>query len=91
MLQRFTSPEHAQPLLAPFGPIGDRVRPRRHRLSAPEYHRLLRTRFAEGQAVTGLAAAEPSALHGGTRLRSLLDDLSVVYVTVPPVQYTLGR
>jgi putative transposase len=57
VLQRCTSPAHAQPFLAPFGPLGDHFRPRRHRLPAPEYHRLLRTRFAEWHAVTGLAAA----------------------------------
>ena len=57
VLQRFTSPEHAQPCLAPFGPIGDHFRPRRHRFSAPEYHRLLRPRLAVWPAVTGLAAA----------------------------------
>ncbi len=56
-LQRFTSLEHAQQFLCPFGPISDHFRPRRHLLSAPAYHQLLRTRFAEWREVTGLAAA----------------------------------
>ena len=37
-LQRFKSPAHAQQFLAPFGPIGDHFRPRRHLLPAPQYH-----------------------------------------------------
>jgi putative transposase len=57
VLQRFKSPEHAQQFLAPFGPISDHVRPRRHRLPAPTYHQLLQTRFATWREVTGLAAA----------------------------------
>jgi putative transposase len=56
-LQRFTSPEHAQQFLAPFGPISDHVRPRRHRLPAPAYHQRLLTRFVAWRAVTGVAAA----------------------------------
>ncbi len=56
MLQRFKSPEHAPHFLAPFGPISDHFRPRRHRLSAPTYHQLLQARFATWRAVTGLAA-----------------------------------
>ncbi len=57
VLQRFKSPAHAQQFLAPFGPISDHFRPRRHLLPAPDYHHLLQTRFAEWRAVTGLAAA----------------------------------
>jgi putative transposase len=56
-LQRFKSPAHAQPFLCPFGPISDHVRPRRHLFSAPTYHQLLQTRFAQWREVTGLAAA----------------------------------
>jgi hypothetical protein len=56
-LQRFKSPEHAQPFLVPFGPISDHFRPRRHLLPAPEYHQLLQTRFTSWRAVTGLGAA----------------------------------
>ncbi len=57
MLQRFKSPAHAQQFLAPFGPISDHFRPRRHRLPAPQYHQLLQTRFATWREVTGLPAA----------------------------------
>jgi putative transposase len=56
VLQRFKSPEHAQQFLAPFGPISDHFRPRRHLLSAPEYHQLLQTRFVAWREVTGVAA-----------------------------------
>ena len=57
VLQRFKSPEHAQQFLAPFGPISDHFSPRRHLLSAPDYHQLLQTRFATWREATGLAAA----------------------------------
>jgi putative transposase len=57
VLQRFKSPEHAQQVLSPFGPISDHFRPRRHLLPAPEYHRLLQTRFGQWRELTGLAAA----------------------------------
>jgi putative transposase len=57
VLQRFTSPEHAQPFLCPFGPISDHFRPRRHLFPARTYHQLLQTRFATWRAVTGLPAA----------------------------------
>jgi putative transposase len=56
-LQRFKSPAHAQQFLAPFGPISDHFRPRRHLLAAPTYHHLLQTRFGAWREVTGLAAA----------------------------------
>ena len=56
VLQRFKSPEHAQRFLAPFGPISDHFRPRRHLLPALEYHQLLQTRFTSWREVTGLAA-----------------------------------
>ena len=55
VLQRFKSPDHAQRFLSPFGPISDHFRPRRHLLPAPQYHRLLQTRFAAWRQVTGLA------------------------------------
>jgi putative transposase len=57
VLQRFKSPAHAQQFLAPFGPISDHVRPRRHRLPAPGYRHTLQTRFAAWREVTGLPAA----------------------------------
>jgi putative transposase len=57
VFQRCTSPAHAQPFLAPFGPLSDHVRPRRHRHPAPTYHHLLQTRFVAWREVTGLAVA----------------------------------
>jgi putative transposase len=57
VLQRFKSPEHVQQFLAPFGPISDHFRPRRHLLPAPVYHQLLLTRFVAWREVTGVAAA----------------------------------
>jgi putative transposase len=57
VLQRFKSPEHAQLFLAPFGPISDHFRPRRHLLPALEYHRLLQKRFTSWREVAGLQAA----------------------------------
>ncbi len=57
VLQRFKSAEHAQQFLAPFGPISDHFRPRRHLFPAPDYHQLLQTRFTTWRAVTELAAA----------------------------------
>jgi putative transposase len=56
-LQRFKSAEHAQQLLAPFGPISDPFRPRRHLLPAPEYRQTMQTRFATWREVTSLQAA----------------------------------
>ena len=58
VLGRFTSPEHAQQFLSPFGPISNHFRPRRHLLPALEYHVLLQTRFVQWRELTGLAAAE---------------------------------
>ena len=57
VLQRFKSPAHAQQFLAPFGPISDHVRLRRHLFPAPEYHTLLQARFGTWRAVAGLQAA----------------------------------
>jgi putative transposase len=36
----FKSPEHAQRFLSAYGPIAQHFRPRRHRLSAPEYRQI---------------------------------------------------
>ena len=58
--QRFTSPEHAQQFLSPFGlfgPISKHFRPGRHLLPALKYHVLLQTRFVQWRERTGLAAA----------------------------------
>jgi putative transposase len=57
VLQRFKSPGHAQRFLAPFGPISDHFRPRRHLLPAPEYHQTMQARFTTWREVTGLHAA----------------------------------
>lgn len=57
VLQRFKSSEHAQQFLAPFGPISDHSRPRRHRLPSPRYHQLLQTRFATRRETTGIAVS----------------------------------
>jgi putative transposase len=60
VLQRFKSPAPARQFRAPFGPISDHFRPRRHLLPAPAYRQLLRTRFATWRETTGLAAVWPS-------------------------------
>ncbi len=57
VLQRFKSAEHAPQVLAPFGPLSDHFRPRRHRLPAPGYHQLRQSRFTTWREVTDLAAA----------------------------------
>ena len=57
VLQRCTSPEHAQPFLAPFGPLSDHVRPRRQLLPAPAYPPVRQTRGPTWREATGLAAA----------------------------------
>ena len=56
-LQRFKSPAHAQQFLAPFGPISNHFRPRRHLLPAPLYRYEMQTRFQTWREVTGLAVA----------------------------------
>jgi putative transposase len=56
-LQRFKSPEHAQQFLAPFGPISDHFRPRRHLLPVPQYRQTMQSRFVAWREVTGLLAA----------------------------------
>jgi putative transposase len=56
-LQRFKSPEHAQQFLAPFSPISDHFRPRRHLLPAPRYRQLMQARFATWREVAELPAA----------------------------------
>jgi putative transposase len=44
-MQGFKSPGHAQRFLAAYGPIAQHFRPRRHRLSAPEYRQEMGKRF----------------------------------------------
>ncbi len=57
VLQRFKSPGHARQFLAPFGPISDHFRPRRHLLPAPQYRHMMESCFATWREVTGLQAA----------------------------------
>jgi putative transposase len=56
-MQGFKSPGHAQRFLAAYGPIAQHVRPRRHRLSAPEYRQEMRQRFDTWQEITHLPTA----------------------------------
>jgi putative transposase len=67
VLQRFKSPDHAQQFLAPFGPIADHFRLRRHLLPAPHYRQTMQTRFATWRTVTGLPAAARSSLMRSSR------------------------
>ena len=45
VLQRFTSPAHAQRFLEPFSAVGNHFRPRRHLLPAERYRQLRTERF----------------------------------------------
>jgi putative transposase len=56
-MQGFKSPGHAQRFLAAYGPIAQHFRPRRHRLSAPEYRQEMRQRFDTWQEITNLPTA----------------------------------
>jgi putative transposase len=56
-MQRFKSPGHAQRFLAAYGPIAQHFRPRRHRLSAPEYRQEMSTRFDTWGEITSLPTA----------------------------------
>jgi putative transposase len=56
-MQGFKSPGHAPRFLSAHGPITQHFRPRRHRLSAPEYRQELRNRFHTWQAITSLPTA----------------------------------
>jgi putative transposase len=55
-MRRFKSPGHAQRFLAAYGPIANRFRPRRHRLTAEAYRRTRAARFATWRAVSGAPA-----------------------------------
>jgi putative transposase len=52
-MQGFKSPGHAQRFLAAYGLIGQHFRPRRHRLSAPEYRQEMRKRCQVWEEITG--------------------------------------
>ncbi len=55
-MRRFKDPGHAQRFLAAYGPIAGHCRPRRHRLSAPDYRQTRDQRFATWRVVTGTPA-----------------------------------
>ncbi len=57
VLQRYTSPEHAQQFLEPFTAIGNHFRPHRHLLAAAHYRQLRTDRFAPWREVARLAPA----------------------------------
>ena len=54
-MKKFTSPGHAQRFLSAFSGISPHFRPRRHRLTATQYHHEMTTRFTTWNQVTGLA------------------------------------
>jgi putative transposase len=56
-LQGFTSPGHAQRLLAAYGPVAQHFRPRRHLLSASEYRQEMSKRFESWAEITGTKRA----------------------------------
>ena len=56
-MQRFKSPGHAQRFLSAYGPLASHFRPRRHRLSAPEYRQEMGHRGQVWREITGLAPA----------------------------------
>jgi putative transposase len=51
------SPGHAQRFLSAYGPIAQHFRPRRHRLTAPEYRQEMALRFQSWQEITGTGMA----------------------------------
>jgi putative transposase len=56
-MQGFKSAGHAQRFLSAYGPIAQHFRPRRHRLSAPEYRKEMRQRFESWAEITGAKRA----------------------------------
>jgi putative transposase len=56
-LQGLQSPGHAQCFLTAYGPTAQPFRPRRHRLSAPEYRQEIGKRFLTWQDITSLPTA----------------------------------
>ncbi len=53
-MRKFKSAKQAQRFLSAFGPISGHFQPRRHRLSAQEYHAILQNRFQQWNEITGL-------------------------------------
>jgi putative transposase len=45
--------EHAQRFLEPFSAVCNQFRPRRHRMSAQHYRKIMRDRFRTWQEVVG--------------------------------------
>ena len=68
-MQRFKSPGHAQRFLAAYGPIAPHFRPRRHRLSAPEYRQEM------ASTIPGLAGS-----HGVGSCRISVNQGAAVYL-----------
>jgi putative transposase len=56
-LQRFKSPEQAQRFLKPFSAVFNHFRPRRHRLTASAYRRLMEKQRQTWCEVTAVPAA----------------------------------
>src|SRR4029434_7932796 len=56
-MQGFKSPGHAQRSLAAYGPIAQHFRPRRHRMSAPEYCQEMQKRYQVWGEITGMRMA----------------------------------
>jgi putative transposase len=56
-MQGFKSPGQAQRFLSAYGPIAQHFRPRRHRLSAPEYRHEMRKRYQVWGEITGVELA----------------------------------
>jgi putative transposase len=56
-LQGLKSAGHAQRFLGAYGPIAQRFRPRRHRLSAVAYRQEMQQRFDTWQDLTSLPIA----------------------------------
>ena len=56
-MKRFTSPGHAQRFVSAFSSISPHFRPRRHRLTAPEWRTEMANRFAVWREITATAAA----------------------------------
>ena len=53
-MRGFKSPGQAQRFLSAYGPMAQHFRPRRHRLSAPEYRREMRKRYQVWREITGV-------------------------------------
>ncbi|HZC01018.1 MAG TPA: IS6 family transposase [Gammaproteobacteria bacterium] len=56
-MRGFKSPGQAQRFLSAYGPMAQHFRPRRHRLSAPEYRHEMRKRYQVWGEITGVELA----------------------------------